>query len=130
MENEQIARKLYADFAEGNVPAVLGAFDSNIHWNDAENFIYADGNPYIGPEKILQGIFARLGSEWNPFRVIPNTFAVSGDRVFVEGRYQGTFTATGKSTDAQFMHVWTIQNGKVQAFQQYTDTLQFHRTAN
>jgi uncharacterized protein len=130
MENEQIARKLYEDFAKGNVPGVLGALDPKIEWNEAENFIYAQGSPFIGPEKVLQEVFVRLGTEWNDFRATPNDFAVSGDRVFVAGRYQGTFKPTGKSMDAQFMHVLTIRNGKITVFQQYTDTLQVHRTAN
>jgi uncharacterized protein len=130
MENEQIARKLYEDFAQGNVPGVLAAFDPKIEWNESENFIYAEGSPYIGPEKILQGVFVRFGSEWNDYRAIPKDFAVSGDRVFVAGRYQGTFKPTGKSVDAQFLHVLTIRSGKITAFQQYTDTLQFHRAAH
>ena len=36
----------------------------DIEWNAAENCPYADGNPYIGPEGILCGIFDRIGVEW------------------------------------------------------------------
>jgi ketosteroid isomerase-like protein len=43
-----------------------------------------------------------------------------------EGRYTGTYKATGRRIDAQFAHVWRISDGKVSGFQQYTDTAQFH----
>jgi ketosteroid isomerase-like protein len=40
------------------------------------------------------------------------------------GRYKGVFKATGRALDAQLVHVWRVEDGKVVAFQQYTDTLQ------
>jgi hypothetical protein len=36
--------------------------DPSIEWNEAENFIYADRNPYVGPQAVLEGVFTRLGS--------------------------------------------------------------------
>jgi len=36
----------------------------DIQWNEAENFVYADGNPYVGPDAVVNGVFARLGAEW------------------------------------------------------------------
>ena len=61
-ENVDLIRNLYDGFAKGDVPAVLAGFDPEIVWNEAENFPYADGNPYCGPDAVLQGVFMRLGS--------------------------------------------------------------------
>ena len=55
-ENAKLIEALYAAFGRGDIPTVLAAFDPNIEWTEAENFIYADGNPYIGPEAVLQGV--------------------------------------------------------------------------
>jgi hypothetical protein len=55
------------------VAYVLGALDSRVEWNEAEHFIYADGNPYIGLEAILTGVFARFASEWDGFTAAPET---------------------------------------------------------
>lgn len=33
-----------------------------IEWNEAESNSLADGNPYISPNAILEGVFARLGA--------------------------------------------------------------------
>jgi len=40
----------------------------------------------------------------------------------VEGRYSGTYKATGQSMDMQMCHVWDFKDGKVTRFQQYVDT--------
>ena len=123
-------QKLYNAFATGDVPTVLGGFSNDIVWNEAENFIYADGNPYTGPDAILSGVFMRLGSEWDGFNLTGLAFhAVDEDGVLVTGRYQGKFKATGKDLDAQFAHVWKLKGSLAVSFQQYTDTLQASRVA-
>ena len=117
-------RSLYGAFARGDVPAVLGGMASGIEWREAENFIYADRNPYIGPDAVLQGVFMRVGMEWDGFAATPERLLDAGDTVVTLGRYTGKCKATGKSINAQFAHVWSLENGKVVRFQQYTDTLQ------
>ena len=94
-----------------------------IVWNEAENFPYADDNPYRGPEAVLNGVLARLGSEWEGFAGVPEEFRDAGDTIIVLGRYRGTFRATGRAMNAQMVHVWRVKDGKAAAFQQYTDTL-------
>jgi ketosteroid isomerase-like protein len=118
-------QQVYDAFARGDVPGVLGAFDAGIEWREAEGFPYADGNPYVGPNAVLQGIFGRIAAEWDNFTVQPHEALPTPDGAVVLGRYSGTFKATGRRVDAQFAHVWRIQNGKVRGFQQYTDTAQF-----
>jgi hypothetical protein len=43
-ENVGLIKALYEVFGRGDVPAVLGAMDPAIVWNEAENFPYADKN--------------------------------------------------------------------------------------
>ncbi len=129
-ENVDTVRGLHEAFAKGDVPFVLGLFDPEIEWNEAENFIYADRNPYVGPEAVLNGVFLRLATEWEGFSVTPNEFLDAGDKTVVLGTYSGTYKATGKPVRAQFAHVWTLRDGKVISFQQYTDTAQFARAVS
>ena len=129
MSNEtvELVRAIYDAFAAGDIAGVVGRMDPGIVWNEAENYLYADGNPYCGPEAILGGVFARLGSEWDGFAAVPEEFLDAGDTVVVLGHYRGTFKATGKAVEAQLVHVWRLDEGKAAEFQQYTDTLQFAR---
>lgn len=126
-DNVAIVRSLYAAFAAGDVPTILGLMSPDIVWNEAEGSPYADGNPYCGPEAVLNGVIARLVGEWDGFSVAPKTFLDAGDTVVVLGRYGGTFKATGCVQDVQMAHVWSLADGKIAGFQQYADTRQLAR---
>jgi len=114
--------KIYADFASGDVAAVLGAMADGIVWNEAEHFPYADGNPYIGPDAVAEGVFARIGAEWNYWTLDIEDISPSGDTVFARGRYNAQHKESGKTMSAQFVHVWTVKDGAFVRFQQYADT--------
>ncbi|HUI80502.1 MAG TPA: nuclear transport factor 2 family protein [Bryobacteraceae bacterium] len=124
-DNADRVRAMYEAFARGDVPSVLAGMDAQIEWNEAENFVYADQNPYIGPQAILAGVFMRIGGDWDSFAAAPEEILPSGDTVISLGRYRGTYKATGKRVDAQFVHVFKFRDGKIVKFQQYTDTAQF-----
>ena len=115
---------IYDGFASGDIPAVIAQMSPDIIWNEAENHPYADGNPYVGPDAIVSGVFVRLGTEWTGFAATPVEFIEDGSRIAVLGRYTATHNTTRKALDAQFVHIWTVEDGKVTKFQQYTDTAQ------
>lgn len=123
--NLNIIKGAYNAFATGNIPAFLGAMDTEIEWNEAENFPYSDGNPYIGADAIVQGVFARIGADWEYFTLSDHVFHVTLDAmVIVTGRYNAKHRVTGKVIRAQFTHMWTLKNGRIIQYQQYADTLQ------
>ncbi len=124
-QTEALVRSLYEAFAKGDVPYVLGKFSPELVWNEAENSVYADRNPYLGPQAVLEGVFVRLATEWDGYVVGVEEVIASGDRAVALGRYRGTCKASGVAVDAQFAHSWTTADGKVVRFQQYTDTAQF-----
>ena len=128
-ESLGVIRAIYDAFAAGDVPGVLGRMAPDIEWNEAENFIYADGNPYRGPDAVLNGVFARCIGEWDGFAAIPDEILDAGDTIVALGHYRGTNKATGAPLDAQFAHVWRVRGGQAAAFQQYTDTLKASRAA-
>lgn len=121
MCNVELMKSLYQAFAEGNIPLVLGSFDPNIEWTEAEGF--PTGGVYRGGEAIVNGVFMPLVTDWDNYRVEPDEFLDAGNRIVALGHYCGAFKATGKSMRVPFAHVWTIENGKVVKFVQYTDTL-------
>jgi uncharacterized protein len=84
--NGEIIRNLYAAMARGDGPAALAGMDTAIVWNEAENFPYADRNPYVGSAAVAEGVFFRLATEWDDFQVIPAEFLEAGETVVVTGR--------------------------------------------
>ena len=105
-KNIDIIKNLYTAFAKGEIPSMLQKFDPKVVWNEAENFPYADGNPYIGPEAVLEGVFKRLGAEWEYWNLTDQTYyeANSGE-IIVTGRYKAKNKETGKVINTQFVHM-------------------------
>ena len=124
-ENRKTVQGMYDAFGRGDIGTVLAALDPDVEWWEAENFIYADNNPYVGPDAVLQGVFARIGGEWEGFLVSPKEVLDAGDTIVGHGHYSGKFRNTGRDVRAQFAHVFTFRDGKIVKFQQYTDTAQF-----
>ena len=124
-----IVKGLYAAFGRGDVAAVIGAFDAGISWREADGFLYADGNPYVGPQSVAQGVFQRIGGDMDGLTLSLDNIIDGGDTVVTEGRYRATMKKTGSPVDAQFAHVWQLRDGKVVRFQQYTDTRQWATAA-
>jgi len=123
MDNVTLLKNLYDAFGRGDIPAVVGAMSPAIRWHQAESNPYMpSGEPWVGPDAVLNNLFMRLGGEWAGFTVHPKAFYGAGDTVIVEGRYTGAYKATGTSMDTQFCHIWDVKDGKVTRFQQYVDT--------
>lgn len=123
MSSIEAVRALYAAFARGDMPAALATMAPDIVWTEADNYPYADRNPYVGPEAVLHGVFARIGADWENFAANSEEIIDGGERIVSLGHYTGVCKATGKSMRAQFAHVFRVKNGKIAAFQQYADTL-------
>ncbi|NEM05437.1 nuclear transport factor 2 family protein [Geodermatophilus normandii] len=119
-------KALYDAFARGDVGTVLDAMDEAIEWSEAEGNPWHLGRPFVGPQQVVDGVFARIGDEYEDFRLELHRFLADGDTVAVQGRYSATsHRATGRPLDAQFVHVWDLRDGKLVRFQQYTDTRQW-----
>ena len=117
--------KLYEAFGRGDIPTVLEEMDSGIEWYEAEGNPWCPGRPFVGPQQVVEGVIRRIGVEFDEFEVLPLRLWGEGDTVVMEGRYRArSHRATGKPLDAEVVHVWDLQNGKVVRFHQYVDTRQ------
>ncbi len=123
--NLSTIKGVYNAFATGDFPGFLNAMDPNIEWNEAESFPYADGNPYIGPDAVVQGVMSRIGADWEYWTISDQVYHVTMEAmVIVTARYNAKHKISGKVIRAQVTHMWTLKEGKITKFQQYADTLQ------
>ena len=119
-----VVQGMYDAFAIGDVESVVAAMAEDIVWNEAENFPYADGNPYVGSQAIVEGVFARIVAEWDYWELDLQDKLQRGNRIVFFGRYNAKHKESGKTISAQFVHVWEVVDGKAASFQQYADTAQ------
>ena len=124
-DNLQRVRGAYEAIARGDVEQFLGVLDEQVRWSEAEHFPYWPGEAFVGPQAVLEGVLARIGQDFDDFRIDVERMHDAGDTVVVEARYRATSKATGRPLDAQVAHVWELQDGKTVRWQQYTDTWQF-----
>ena len=82
MNNLNLVQGVYDAFAKGDIPVVIGFLSPDIDWTEAEGFPY--GGTYRGPDAVLEGVFMRLGTEWEGFAAVPDEFIVAVELAFPE----------------------------------------------
>jgi ketosteroid isomerase-like protein len=118
--NIQLVQKGYADFLKGDVAGVLAVLDENVEWSIPGEL--PDSGTHRGKAAVAK-FFQTVAEIWT-FQVFnPREYVASGDKVVAIGDYAATSNATGKAVAAEWVMVWTIRNGRVVAFREYTDTL-------
>jgi ketosteroid isomerase-like protein len=119
--NKEIVEGAYASFAQGDVPAALGAMADDIQWTEADGFPLA--GTYVGPQAVLEGVFMRLGEIGDDYAVVPEQFVADGDTVVMLGHYAWKHKSSGEPAVVKMAHVWTLDGGKLVRFQQHVDTV-------
>jgi hypothetical protein len=123
--NIQLVQDTYAAFGRGDIDLVTAAMHPDIEWHEAEHSPWHTPGGHHGPSDVLTNVFARIPDHFHSFEVHPTAFHEAGETVIVEGRYRASASGVADPLDAQVCHVWTIRDGKLARFQQYTDTWQF-----
>lgn len=128
--NIQLVQDAYAAFGRGDIDAVTAAMHPDIEWHEAEHSPWHAPGGHHGPSEVLSNVFARIPQRFNSFEVHANSIHDAGETVVVEGRYRARAAANSEPLDAQVCHVWTVRDGKLAGFQQYTDTWQFAQVSS
>jgi ketosteroid isomerase-like protein len=121
-ENIELVKKLYGAFGKGDIETIVDHLADELVWRfDAPSVISYAGE-HDTPSQVKEGFFQALANTQKDFALRTEEFIAQDDKVIMVGRYGATITATGKSFDLPLVHVWTIQNGKVKRFLNFTDT--------
>ena len=123
MNNVDLVKQGYQNFAEGNVEAVLALFHPEIEWDECTGFPYITGDGIsIGPNAVVQDVFTKIPQYFDNFQVEIRELFGSGDKVMMVGYYTGTWKETGKAFKANATHEWTLKDGRATHFFQAVDT--------
>lgn len=120
-DDVDVIRAHYAASDRGDLAGMLAPLASDAEWTEMAGFPYA--GTYVGPDAVRDGVFARIGAEWEGYTAAVDEVIGADDGVVLGiGTYSGTFRATGRHMSARFVHVWRLREGKVRRFEQFTDT--------
>ena len=110
----------YAAFGRGDVQGILDRLDDGIVWKG----VYG-ARPHVPTSGERRGkaqvgeFFKQVAQTVNFSRFEPEEFIAAGDKVVALGHYTAT-TSIGKKFNSDFAMVFTVRNGRVVEFQEFT----------
>ena len=120
-QNKALVREVYDSFKATRIDRMLGLMSNDITWTLPE----IEGVPFGGRKKGLKSVsefFVLVNTFQETLLLEPRALVAEGDKVVVLGSYSLRVRSTRREYDSEFAHVWTVSDGKLTAFQEYTDT--------
>ena len=121
LNNVRVIQAVYDAFLQGDVEAVLAALDDDIDWHIAG----PAGIPFAGQCRgksevrlALQKAFATVKNQQPRIHDV----IAQGDLVTVIGHERGQCTANDNDYETYWIHVFTVNDGKITRFREYLDT--------
>jgi ketosteroid isomerase-like protein len=120
-QNIALVRSLYAAFAARDVPQLLSMLSASVEWAEPANPFNPAGGTRHGHAGFLEWL--RIGHEAEDVLLLePRDFLANARSVAVVGRARCRVRATAREYATEFVHLVTLENGKVQRFQEFFDT--------
>ncbi|WP_181969712.1 nuclear transport factor 2 family protein [Paraburkholderia sp. DHOC27] len=119
-DTETTVRSLYAALERGDAAAALALFDPHIKWTEAKSSPYYQGT-VEGVDAVVKTVLEPIANDFDKFVIEPVQFVTESDRCAAFGLYSGPVRATGRHLEADFVHLWTVRDGRLTSFRQYTD---------
>ncbi|MBW4578376.1 MAG: nuclear transport factor 2 family protein [Tildeniella nuda ZEHNDER 1965/U140] len=119
--NVEFVQQTYAAFGQGDIAAVLNNLATEIVWDSR----YTPGIPlhgtFRGKDQVIT-FFTKLGESLEVQDFVPQKFLGEDDTVVVLGYEQVIAKPTGKAYKNEWVHVWTLKDGKVVTVQASNNT--------
>jgi len=119
-----VVQEVYGAFGRGDIPGLLAMLTEDVVWAvEGREGDYPTFGTRYGPSGALE-FFQALGATEDITGFDVNSLHPSGDTVLGQGRISLTLKTNGKSLAYDFVHVFTVRDGKVASFKEYYDTAQ------
>ena len=123
--NIALAQSVYAAYGRGDMAAMFDLMAPDIDW---ESIGPRKDYPLFGPrlgKAEAEGFFHLMPTLHQFSEFSPNEFLAGGDKVAVLGHYALTMNRSGRKMASDWVHVFTIKDGKVTRFREHTNTAKF-----
>lgn len=116
--NAALIEQLYAAFGRGDIPSVVANLADDVEWSVPATLPH--GGQFQGKAGAVQ-FFEGLGAAWEVLGLdVEGVGEVGEDVVVAVVRADGTLRSGGPSGYGA-AHVFTVRDGKVTRFREYTD---------
>lgn len=122
-------RKFYASLGCGDMSAALALLDADVEWQEAERSPYYSGT-VRGVTAVVTTVFEPINRDFEDFTCTSSDFLTDADRTIALGLYTGRAKSGGGKPCAPFVHVWTVRDGMIVGFIQYTDSAAWAEAAS
>jgi ketosteroid isomerase-like protein len=120
-ENINIVKKLYDAFTKRDISTMLELINPDVEWGEPENPFNPSGGTHYGHSGFLEWV--NIGREAEEILLLePKKMLVDEDSVAVVGFMKCKAKSTGKEYESDFVHLITINDGKVVRFLEFFDT--------
>ena len=121
LSNLQIIQQLYKNFAAGNMPDVLAAFDKDIVWIRPGEPDIPFAGKFVGMEGLAK-MFALQSSSIKIKSFVPEKFCANEDTVVVLGNDTVEVIPTSKSYHTDWVQAFTLRGGLITEVMVYIDS--------
>lgn len=119
--NITVVQNLYSAFARRDIPGILELLTPDVEWGEPENPYNPAGGTRFGHAGFLEWI--AIGREAEEILVLePRKVLADADTVAVVGYMKCLAKPTGTIYESDFVHVVTLEDGRVKKFQEFFDT--------
>jgi ketosteroid isomerase-like protein len=119
--NIDLVKQCYDAYSKGDIQRLLGCIAQDVDWE----LPFVEAVPFSGRRHGLDQVaefFRQMDQLQEAREMQPRDFIANGDRVIVMGHYEWIVKSTGAQYGGDFSHVFTIANGKIVNFKEYTDS--------
>jgi ketosteroid isomerase-like protein len=123
--NVTLIQSLYAAFGRGDIAAVIEGMAADVDWEvNGRHEDYPLIGRWNGSAEVRK-FFQGIAEHEEAIEFSPQEFFAAEDRVFVLGHYAWKIRKTGRRVASDWVHIFTVRNGKVARFKEFMDTAQF-----
>lgn len=119
--NREIVQKLYENFGRGDIPAVLEACAADVDWYFYGPAVIPFAGHHVGHAEVMH-FFKHVAETSTIEQFEPRVFIAAENRVVVLGFERVTARATGRSFQQEWLHDFTLRDGKIALIREYYDT--------
>ena len=120
-ENIRMVQQLYSAFARRDINAMMEMLSPDVEWGEPSNPFNPAGGTRYGHEGFSEWLSIGRQAE-DILALEPRKMLTDNDSVAIVGYMKCMAIPTGKVYESDFVHVATINDGKIVKFQEFFDT--------